>query len=197
MPNTPFISHTPRRLVFSETFQRMRGISPEDALAGYTLDYNENTVRPPTDRSVSEVASEKPNTIENVLQRWKNLADDFFVGRPETWVARDLDVLTSHLRNDSRTNDVPLYHGGLLPPHVAAVENNRLANPIPYSEDPNVAFTFAKTEGYGGGKAGKVFKAVPGQVRGLNLVQFGIDNMTVGRSRRPEREWLIDPESFK
>lgn len=196
MPNTPFTSNTPRRLVFSEQYQRIHGISPEDALAGYIPDFKESVIRPPTDRSVEGALSVKSNPIEHVLKDWKKDADNFFVG-DRLEIASNLDVLTRHMRDDSRVNDVPLYHGGLTPPHELAIENNRPANAVPYSEDHHVARSFAKTEGYGGGKSGKIFKAAPGQVRGLNLVQFGIDNMTVGRSRRPEREWLIDPESFK
>ena len=195
MIGMPFITHTPRRLLFSEQFQRNQGISPEDLLSGFTPDYKNKIIHPPTDQSVEHASSARPDPIKDILSSWKRSSDDFFVG-DRLQIASNLDELTKRMRDDSQVNTVPLYHGGLIPPHEAAIEDNRPANAIPYSEDHHVARSFAKTEGYGGGPSGKIFKAKPGQVRGLNLVQFGVDFMTVGQSRRPEREWLIDPDSI-
>lgn len=187
-----------RRLLFSEDFERLHGISPEAVLEGYTFDHKTKAVNPPTDRSLEEVKSFQPPALEGregVLSRWRT-DDGFFLSVGPVHAAHRLDVLTRGMNELAKPNETTLYHGGLVAPEETALVNGRPSVPVPYSTDVHVARSFAKNPGYGGGPRGRIFKAKPGQVSGLNLDQFGTINVTVGSGRRPENEFLVDPRSF-
>jgi hypothetical protein len=94
------------------------------------------------------------------------------------------------VRSGSRENDVTLYRGARRSPaeDIGASKDNALS----FTPDRHVARSFAAPQGT---SRGEIFKAAPGLVRGVPLEELGGMPRTVGKNRRPEAEWLIDPQS--
>lgn len=134
--------------------------------------------------AVSRILSE-PRPIPDILYEWTRNNDTFLTGNP-TRVARDIRDLTNEMNTAGRVNETKLYRGAEKPPTVEALHNK----PLSFTEDPYVARWFALRN------EGKTWKHEAGTVRGLKVVDYTGYHRTIGRNQRPEREWLIDPNSI-
>lgn len=184
--------------LFSEQFRNRRGMTVDQALAGYQLsgkdlispdEYAEHMrhIRPndqPYKERIEQSLSES-TPIPEILHSWAMHPGDFFTGDPHR-IARDIRDLTNEMNTSSKVNDTTLYRGAKRAPDVDAGGST----PISFTNDPYVARSFAAMN------KGKIWKKEAGTVRGLHLPDYVERQRTVGSGRRPEREWLIDPDSI-
>lgn len=188
----------PRDYLFSEQFRNRKGMTIDQALQGYqgfgdaliTPDeYEEHmkAIRPndPPYKETIEKGLSQSRPIPQILHDWAMEHNDFFVGDPFR-VARDIRDLTNEMNTSRRVNENTLYRGSKYDPAHDAADNSALS----FTEDPYVARSFAARN------KGKIWKAPAGSVQGLHLPDYVERQRTVGSGRRPEREWLIDPDSI-
>lgn len=137
-------------------------------------------------RAFYEQEMSKPNNPAEAIRKFRE--DPLYVSVGDSLeVARDIKSINDEMRTNSRPNPMPLYRGASRVPRLDA-ENNM---PISFSESRHVAGHFAKYN------RGEIFKVGHNEVRGLRMEDYGITPKTVGPSRISEREWLIDPSSFR
>lgn len=184
--------------LFSEQFRIRRGMTVDQALAGYQVsgkhlispdEYAEHIqrLRPndqPYKEQIEESLSEK-TPVSDILHSWAMHPDDFLVGDSHR-VARNIRDLTNEMNTSSKVNDATLYRGAKRAPIVDVAGST----PLSFTTDPYVARSFAARN------EGKIWKQESGSVRGLHIPDYVDRQRTVGSGRRPEREWLIDPDSI-
>lgn len=139
---------------------------------------------PPYKETIEKGLSQS-RPVSQILHDWAMEHNDFFVGKPFR-VARDIRDLTNEMNTSSRVNENTLYRGAKYDPAHDAADNSALS----FTEDPYVARSFAARNN------GKIWKTPAGSVRGLHLPDYVERQRTVGSGRRPEREWLVDPNSI-
>lgn len=132
----------------------------------------------------------KSTPMPSILNKWMMDHRTFFHNHAtesghEVEIARNIRDLTNEMRSAGKVNPSTLYRGAHVEPAVQATRGDALS----YTDDPYVARSFAS----GGGK---VYKTPAGSVRGLHLPDYVERQRTVGSGRRPEREWLVDPDSI-
>lgn len=143
-------------------------------------------IPPPRIEVVGEIL-ENPRPINDIVHDWMMNHTMMGVGREDVAEkARDLRDLSNEIRGGG-TAPIRLHRGAPDDP-VSQAQRNPL-RPLSFTEDPYVARSFAR----GGGRT---FKVEPGTVRGIHVPSYVTEQRTVGPSRRPEREWLIDPDSI-
>lgn len=123
--------------------------------------------------------------VPKILHDWSMSHGGFLVGDLYD-VARNLRDLTTEMNTAGKVNETTLYRGAKRSPALDAEGSI----PLSYTEDPYVGRTFAKYN------EGPVWKAPAGSVRGLRLPDYVERQRTVGSGRRPEREWLVDPDTI-
>lgn len=185
--------------LFGEQFRNWRGLTVDQALEGYVPDGSGGVFTPdewedhlkrthphnaPYKERIEKSLSET-TPISDILHNWAMNHKSFLTGQPHR-VARNLRDLTNEMNTSSKVNDTTLYRGAARPPSVDA-EGNR---PLSYTNDPYVARSFSAMN------EGKIWKQEAGTISGLHLPDYVERQRTVGRGRRPEREWLIDPNSI-
>lgn len=192
---------SPKTVLFGEQFKRLHGLSVDQALAGYER-FSDQVLTPEQAADVrshfkwaerhTPVSEITPEPIDKQLNRWALDHRAFLVGN-SAQVAKNLVHLDEHMQGSSRLNEVPLYRGATKSPAELA----RIAPDYPqsFTTDRFVAQSFAKPS-YTGIR-GRIWKQQPGTVRGLLLSDYGFRSRTVGRNRRPESEFLVDPRSMK
>ena len=102
-------------------------------------------------------------------------------------IACRLRDLTSLMNNEREIATVRLHRGARLSPEQQAALVPQ--EPLAMSTDKIVAKQFA-------GKSGKVYTYEKNTLIGIDLAKFGGVQRTVGKTSRPEKEWLIDTSSF-
>lgn len=131
----------------------------------------------------------KPTDVSETVRKFQMERGEHLIGNPYR-VAANLRDLTQTVRSASRENDVTLYRGARRTPSLDVGESKDTA--LSFTPDLHVARSFAAPRG---SSRGSIFKAAPGLVRGVPLSEIGGVRRTVGESRRPEAEWLVDPSS--
>jgi len=205
--------------LFDSMFQRMHGITlnqAQEGWAGPSDVVSQEIGRPASPEEQDEVWNEWKRT--NQLGRMKppegpvrELAGSFFkepvdvghvakdwmmdhttmlVGSPQH-VARNAIALSNAIRG-GQTPTSRIYRGAVVSPQDQAQREPDL--PISFTEDHHVARSFARPSNRGPG--GQTFKVDPTTERGLYIPDLVGRQRTVGQGHRPEREWLIDPNTI-
>lgn len=197
------------KYLLGEQFQRMHGITVDQALEGYALvnkqvmdpeEYQQvrSTFRPddkPWEEEVAETVAEASDPAE-LVRRWARDHTGFLVGTSPLHKARDLRDLTGEMRVAGRIPQTPLYRGAAMTPSKQVSVSPD--EPLSFTEDRHVAISFARTPlaGHRSRAGGRVHKVDPTGKRGLFVPDYVERERTVGRNQRPEREWLIDPTTI-
>lgn len=197
---------SPDSRLFAESFKQFRGLTLDQALQGFEYDYSQrrpvhpdevDEVRkrfrpggPSTSERAAEIASQH-RPIEHIVKDWMMNHKEMMVGTGTVHIARDLIDLGNEIRGSAKTPETKIYRGAAISPQEQVSRTPDI--PISFTEDSNVAFSFAKA----GNSRGKVFHAQAGAAKGLFVPDYVTRERTVGQNRRPEREWLIDPDSLK
>lgn len=186
--------------LFGEQFRNLRGLTVDQALTGHGVRASTREVRSPEEEEeydnhfrqsdeapwrerIAETMSEH-TPMPKILRKWTEDSSLFLVGNIYE-VARDLRDLTHEMGTAGRVNENTLYRGARNAPIEDVVGHNALS----FTEDQYVARSFAA-------RGGKIWKQPAGTVRGLYIPDYVERQRTVGSGRRPEREWLIDPDSI-
>lgn len=193
--------------LFSDLLEAYHGVSIDKALAGWAKPSGGTTALPPEEFDEWEADLAKfrglpappprvevvgdilqtPRPIKDIVHDWTMNHTLMAVGTQDVAEkARDLRDLSNEIRSGS-TVPIPLHRGADISP-IEQVTRSPL-RPLSFTEDPYVARSFAS----GGGRT---FKVEPGTVRGIRVPDYVERQRTVGSGRRPEREWLIDPNSI-
>jgi hypothetical protein len=185
-------------IILSHQFSRLHGMSLGQALTGHVRN-SEGQVLSPDEAAEYYGKWHRPVNMEELkvepfdrqLRRWASDHRSFLVGQPNA-VAKNIIAFDANMRIHGRPNDLPLYRGDKRSP----LELADLAPDYPqsFTTDRFVARSFAKPS-YSG-PTGRVWKQEPGSVRGVSLLEHGVRTRTVGKSRRPEEEFLVDPRSI-
>jgi len=193
--------------LFGEHFKAFHGMSVDEALSGKVAKINRNLVTPDEydhamtwfsdrDGRVSKPFAEKhadyikPTDVGETVREFQREHSEHLVGTNPHHIAAKLRDLTTAVRDAGRENEVTLYRGAKRNPSLDVGESRDKA--LSFTSDLHVARSFAAPRG---GSRGEIFKAAPGLVRGVPLSDLGGMPRTVGATRRPEKEWLIDPAS--
>lgn len=189
-----------RTVLFGKQFERLHGMSIDQALAGYER-LNNQVITPEQAAEVRShfkwadkhvpVSEISPEPVDRQLSRWAMDHHSFLVGN-SAQVAKNLVHLDEHMQSAAQLNERPVYRGANRSPAELA----KIAPDYPqsFTTDRFVAQSFAKPS-YAGSQ-GRIWRQSPGTVRGVLLSDYGIRPRTVGRSRRPESEFLVDPRSI-
>jgi hypothetical protein len=207
--------------LFDSMFQRMHGMTLQQASEGYEgfggvianhlkkdlvspeeqdevwnewKRTNQLGVIKPPEGPVREVAAsffKEPVDVGAVAQKWMINHETFLVGGRQA-VARDAIALSNALRDEGQTPTSRIYRGAVVSPQDQAQREPDL--PISFTEDRHVATSFARPSNRGSG--GRIFKVDPTTERGLFIPDLVDRERTVGQGHRPEREWLIDPDTI-
>jgi hypothetical protein len=202
LPNTPAKTSMSAKYLLGGQFQRLHGLSVDQALSGHWLMPRTREVMPPEahdemhdtlsrgrtpwqERVAQDV--EQRHEPRNMLRDWAYNHTQFLVGSP-MHVATKLRDFTGLMREEGTPNTAPIYRGSAVPPHEILAKTPD--SPLSFSTDRYVAQSFR-------GRGGVITKLPPNSARGLLLSNYGAAFRTVGRGRRPESEFLADPESLK
>ena len=195
---------TLNQYLFGEHYKALHDMTVDEALSGKVAKIN-NTLMSAEDfddfwtgtrigkgmRPFAESHADmmQPTDVGTTVRSWQRGPSNILVGDSHH-VAAVLRDLTQAVRTTSRANDAPLYRGATRAPSedVGASRDTALS----FTSDRHAARSFTASQGRG---RGAIFKAAPGLVRGVPLEELGGRPMTVGKNRRPEAEWLIDPQS--
>lgn len=195
-----------KKMLFADQFERMHGMTVDQALQGYSRPISGGELYDPEQmedfveqmpvlrksgpwhEQVQRVTSTR-RPIGDVVKTWMMDHTGMLVGG-STAVARDVVHFNEEMRNNARTPETRIYRGARMSPEEQA--RTRPDIPMSFTEDRHVATSFAKA----GNARGSIFKAEPGRARGLFVPDYVDRQRTVGQNRRPEREWLIDPQSL-
>ena len=190
--------------LFGDHFKAVHGMTVDEALSGKVAKIN-STLMSAEDfddfwtgtrigkgmRPFAESHADKmqPTDVGATVRKFQREHGEHLIGDSHR-VAASLRDLTQAVRSGSRENDVTLYRGARRSPaeDVGASRDKALS----FTPDRHVARSFAAPQGT---SRGEIFKAAPGLVRGVPLEELGGMPRTVGKNRRPEAEWLIDPQS--
>lgn len=186
-----------RPLLFSKQFERLHGMTLGQAVSGY-IRHDDRIISP---QEAPEyfgrffrpewTAPTEPDPIDKQLHRWAMNHNEFLVGDTQQ-VATNLVHLNEHIQRFGKRNEQPIYRGdSRSPQELASIAPDQ---PQAFTTDRFVARSFAKPS-YAG-KEGRVWKQDPGTVSGLLLSDYGANKRTVGRNRRKESEFLVDPSSI-
>lgn len=190
--------------LFGDNFKRLHGMSVDQALSGKVAkindtlmsaeEYDDNWAGTKIGKGMRPFAEShaeliQPTDVSRTVRNFQREYGEHLIGNPHR-VAAGLRDLTSAVRSTGRENDVTLYRGARRPPSLDIGESKDTA--LSFTPDLHVARSFSAPRG---NSRGEVFKAAPGLVRGVPLEELGGMPRTVGKSRRPEAEWLIDPLS--
>lgn len=132
----------------------------------------------------------EPVDVGQVAKDWMMDHTTLLVGGSRS-VARNAIALGSAIR-EGQTPTSRIYRGSAVSPQDQAQREPDL--PISFTEDHHVARSFARPSNRGSG--GRIHKVDPTTERGLFIPDLVGRERTVGQSRRPEREWLIDPNTI-
>jgi hypothetical protein len=196
--------------LFGDHFKALHGMSVDEALSGKVAKINSTLMsaeefddtwkgtrigkgmRPFAE---SHADMMQPTDVGATVRSWQRGPSNILVGDSHR-VAAVIRDLTHAVRTTSRANDAPLYRGAHRSPSadVGVAKDNALS----FTSDRHAAVSFTVYQKHGlriSGHRGAIFKAAPGLVRGVPLDELGGRPMTVGKNRRPEAEWLVDPQS--
>jgi len=193
---------------FNRQFESMHSMSVDQALGGWWK-LNRKIMPPHEAKKIMDEHSDifgtydehlehvnkmvGEDTTEEALHTWQKNHVNFLVGSPYRSAAHLRD-LTKLIKSHGEPNPVTLYRGSSYSP-----QDFKKRAPDQFTSattDKSVAEMHARAERWNN-KNAKVHAIKPGTVRAVNLSQFGGLPMTVGRTRRKEQEWLIDPESVQ
>lgn len=196
--------------LFGDHFKALHGMTVDEALSGKVALHSFNGVKkrmsPEEHDSMMKDAGRygegllpfaeshanaiQPTDVGATVRGWQRDTSNPLIGPNVYHIAARLRDLTQAVRSGGRTNDVPLYRGATRSPSedVGASRDNAIS----FSSDRHATRSFTADMGRG---RGAIFRAAPGLVRGVPLEELGGRPMTVGKNRRPEAEWLIDPQS--
>jgi hypothetical protein len=132
----------------------------------------------------------EPVDVGQVANDWMMDHTTLLVGGTRS-VARNAIALSNAIRG-GQTPTSRIYRGAATSPQEQVEREPDL--PISFTEDQHVARSFARPSNRGSG--GRIFKVDPTTERGLYIPDLVGRQRTVGQSRRPEREWLIDPNTI-
>lgn len=193
--------------LFSDILETYHGVSIDQALKGWAAPTGSRVAMPPEefDEWEKDLAKFKgkpappprievvgnildnPRPVNDLVHDWMMNHRLMAVGTQDVAEkARDLRDLSNEIRGGG-TAPMRLHRGAETSP-VQQAQSFPL-RPLSFTEDPYVARSFAS----GGGKT---FKVEPNTVRGIRVADYVDRQRTVGSGRRPEREWLIDPNSI-
>lgn len=193
--------------LFSDILETYHGVTIDQALKGWARPTGSRVVMPPEEFDEYEkdaakfrgkpippprlevVGSilENPRPVNDLVHGWMMNHTLMGVGREDVAEkARDLRDLSNTIRGGG-TAPIWLHRGADASPIEQA--SSSPLRPLSFTEDPHVARSFARN-------GGKTFKVEPGTVRGIRVADYVEQQRTVGSGRRPEREWLIDPNSI-
>ncbi|CAB4185826.1 hypothetical protein UFOVP1130_137 [uncultured Caudovirales phage] len=196
--------------LFGDHFRLDRGLTVDEALSGKVAVHSFNGVRkrmsPEEHDSMMKDAGRygegllpfaeshanaiQPTDVGETVRGWQRNTSNPLIGPNAYHIAARLRDLTQAVRSGGRENDVTLYRGARRSPLLDIGDSKDIA--LSFSSDRHAARHFTASVGTG---RGEIFRAAPGLVRGVPLEELGGRPMTVGRNRRPEAEWLIDPQS--
>lgn len=198
--------------LFDESFQRMHGMTLDQAQQGYVLtnwserklhspeeweeiDREMNAKRPgyvPWRESIHNFMSQPVNVGNVIRDRWvKGGSRHLIVGHSQE-VARDLIALGDTITNEGRVSPVPLYRGDNSSPQERAAYLPDM--PLAFSENRNVARTHASWRRE---PRGQVFKVGAGSVKGISVNDYTDFHSYMQGTGTQEKEWLIDPRSVR
>ena len=199
--------HSLNSHLFSDILENYHGVTIDQALSGWAVPPGSRSPAPPEeyDEVVTDLAKfqgrpvppprvevvgdilANPRPINDIVHDWMMNHTLMGVGTQDVAEkARDLRDLSNEIRG-GRVADIPLYRGSDEAPATQVAKAP--LRPLSFSEDHHVGRIFAS----GGGR---VFKVPEGSVRGIRVPDYVERQRTVGPSRRPEREWLIDPDTI-
>jgi len=141
-------------------------------------------------RELARAEASIPHPIESAVHDWMMDSNAFLVGVNPQKVANKAIALSDAIRG-GQTPTTRIYRGAAVTPQEAA--NRRPTHPLSFTEDHHVARSFASVASRGGGK---IHKVDPTTERGLYIPDIVGRQRTVGQNMRPEREWLIDPNTI-
>lgn len=142
-------------------------------------------------REVTREMLSTPHPVEDAAHDWMMDHTTFLVGASPQRVAHRAIALSNAVRGGQAPTN-RLYRGAVASPQEMVAKNPDL--PVSFTEDQHVARSFARPSNRGPG--GRIFKVDPTTERGLFIPDLVGRERTVGQSRRPEREWLIDPNTI-
>lgn len=132
----------------------------------------------------------EPVDVGRVAKNWMMDHTTLLVGG-HSHVARDAIALSNAIRG-GQTPTGPIYRGAVASPQEQV--NREPDLPVSFTEDRHVATSFARPSNRGSG--GRIHKVDPTTERGLFIPDLVGRERTVGQGHRPEREWLIDPDTI-
>lgn len=193
------------RILFADQFRRLHGMTVEQAKQGYSNFSNTLLTPEETEETWNflgrhkkegpwkeHVASvlERHTPIENLVSNWASDHTSFLVGQSAS-VARDITDFSHEMNTQAKSIPTRVYRGAKLSPQEQITRSPDA--PLSFTEDQHVARSFAKS----GGMRGNIFKVDPGQAKGLYVPDYVGRQRTVGQGRRPEREWIVDPDTLR
>jgi len=187
--------------LFAPAFLNLHGVSVADTLRGvmvwnvagvkyiiqpdevdtFEKDYIRVTQQPWVERHAQALTKDRTAEAVKAWQFEGLLNGDTLA------IACRLRDLTSLMNNEREIATVRLHRGARISPEQQATLVPE--QPLAMSTDKIVAKQFA-------GKNGKVYTYKESTLIGIDLAKFGGVRRTVGKTSRPEKEWLIDTSNF-
>lgn len=187
--------------LFAFAFQNLHGVSVADTLRGvrvWNICGTKHIIQPENVDTFENDFIRVPQlpwverhaqalTIDRTSEAVKAWQFEGLLNGDTLAIACRLRDLTSLMSNEREITTARLHRGALISPEQQATLVPE--QPLAMSTDKIVAKQFA-------GKNGKVYTYEKGTLIGIDLAKFGGVQRTVGKTSRPEKEWLIDALSF-